>query len=183
MKHFRILLPLLILALLLSACGSTSQEPYEYTFSRNGQIKTLHINPEAQTILDGTTVYRYTVEEGSNQTYYEIVYPNGGRYYWTATKHGGQGGWSDGYNDRLYLSGDILVDALQVNRPREKVGNFGLGLLLMGLGAVNFFLPELPFYLKYGWAVENAEPSDAYITWTKVGGVIAAVLGLVACII
>ena len=27
MKHFRILLPLLVLALVLSACGSTSTEP------------------------------------------------------------------------------------------------------------------------------------------------------------
>jgi hypothetical protein len=59
----------------------------------------------------------------------------------------------------------------------------GIGLLLMGLGAVNFFLPEIPFYLRYGWAVENAEPSDAYITWTKIGGALAAVLGLVFCII
>ena len=53
----------------------------------------------------------------------------------------------------------------------------------MGLGALNFFIPELPFYLRYGWAVENAEPSDAYITVTRIGGAIAAVLGLVWCII
>lgn len=179
MKHFRIFLLLLILALMLSGCGKQSQEPYDYHYGS----KTIKVYPETGTIVDGLNVYRYTVEEGSNQTYFEIVYPNGGRYYWTATKNGGQGGWSDGYNDKLYLSGSILVDALEQNRPRQRIGNFGLGLLLMGLGAVNFFLPELPFYLRYGWAVENAEPSDAYILWTKVGGVIAAILGLVACII
>ena len=32
MKHFRILLPLLILALVLSGCGSTSREPYDLTY-------------------------------------------------------------------------------------------------------------------------------------------------------
>ena len=55
----------------------------------------------------------------------------------------------------------------------------GTGLLLVGLGALNFFIPEIPFYLRYGWAVQDAEPSDAYITVTKIGGAIAAVLGLV----
>lgn len=183
MKHFRILLPLLILALVLSGCGSTGQEPYEYTFGRNGQMKTIRINPETQTILDGTDVYYYTAKESAAGIDYDITYPNGGTYWWMATKYGGHGGGGDGYDETHYISGDILVDALQVNQPRQRAGNIGIGLLLMGLGAVNFFLPELPFYLKYGWAVENAEPSDAYITITKTGGVVLAVAGLFACIL
>ena len=178
MKHFRILLPLLILALIASGCGNTAREPYDYTY--NG--KTLKVYPESATIVDGLNVYRYTVEPSGKSTYYEIVYPNGGRYHWTATKSGGQGGWSDGYNDKLYLSGDILINALEAGQPREKIGNVGVGLLVMGLGALNFFCPELPFHLRYGWAVRNAEPSDGYILWTKAGGLVAAIAGLAYCI-
>ena len=178
MKHFRILLPILILAMVLSACGSTSQEPYTCTFSRNDQVKTLTVNPESGTILDGADVYDYEVEKSGSRTSYVITYPNGATYHWTASKHGGAGGWSDDYDDINYVSGGTLVNAIEESLPREKVGN-----PVMGLGSLNFFLPELPFYLRYGWAVENAEPSDAYITMTKFGGILAAVAGLVWCII
>ena len=183
MKDFRLLLPLLVLALVLSACGSTSREPYEYTFSRNDQVKTVTVNPETRTILDGTDVYEYVIEKTGSITRYVITYPNGSTYHWTGTKTGGAGGGSDDYDEARYIPGSILIHALEQNQPREKSGNFGIGLLLMGLGTVNFFLPELPFYLKYGWAVENAEPSDTYLTVTRFGGILAAVVGLVWCII
>ena len=179
MKHFRILLPFLILALIASGCGSTAREPYDYHF--NG--KTITVYPETGTIVDGLDVYRYTAAESANGTDYDITYPNGGTYWWMSTNFGGHGGWADGYDENRYIPGDILVDALQVNQPRQRVGNPGIGLLLLGLGALNFFLPEVPFYLRYGWAVQNAEPSDAYITWTKTGGVICAIAGLVALFI
>ena len=179
MKHFRILFPVLVLALVLSACGSTSKEPYDVTYDG----KTITVYPETCTIVDGLNVYRYTASETAAGIDYDITYPNGGRYWWMSTNHGGHGGWSDGYDDSLYLSGDILIHALQQSAPREKNGNTAVGLLLMGLGAVNFFLPELPFYLRYGWAVENAEPSDAYIVWTKACGAVVAIAGLVYCFI
>lgn len=183
MKHFRVLLPLLILALIASGCGEQAQEPYTYTFSRDSAEKTITVDPETCTIVDGQDVYSYQIEKSHSRTSYVIHYPDGSTYHWTETETGGAGGWSDDYNADRYISGSILIYALEENQPREKTGNPGIGLLLMGLGAVNFFLPELPFYLRYGWAVENAEPSDAYITWTKVCGVLAAVVGLVLCII
>ena len=179
MKHFRILLPLLILALVLSACGSTAREPYDYHF--NG--KTITVYPETGTIMDGLNVYRYTVKETANGFDYDITYPNGGRYWWMSTRYGGHGGWSDGYDDSLYLSGNILVNALQQGEPQGKAGSVVVGLLMIGLGALNFFLPELGFWLRYGWAVERAEPSDAYITLTKAGGILAAVVGLICCFV
>lgn len=183
MKHFRLILPLLILALILSGCAGEPM-PYEYV---RGDI-CVTVDPINCTITHGETVYLYEVEKTDTRTEYVIQYPNGAIYYWTSTRNGGSGGWSDDYDELSYIPGDFLVDALgqsvsQTSPSREKTGNVGIGLLLMGLGAVNFFLPEIPFYLRYGWAVENAEPSDAYITWTKIGGALAAVLGLVFCII
>lgn len=187
MKHFWILIPLLILALLLSGCGKQNTESYEYRFSRNNQVITLTVNPAEQTILNGTDVYDYVTEKHGSITSYVLTYPNGATYHWTATEHGGAGGWTDDYDETKYIPGDFLVDALQQSvdqsAPRQKNENVGIGLLLMGLGAVNFFIPHLPFYLKYGWAVENAEPSDAYITFTRIGGALCAVAGLFACIL
>jgi len=182
-KHFRVLLPLLILILLLSGCGKQNQEPYTYTFSRDSDVKTITVNPEDGTILDGTDVYDYVMEKSGSRTSYVITYPNGATYHWSETGNGGAGGWSETYDDNRYISGTILVYALEENQPPEKLGSVGAGLLLMALGAVNFFFPELPFHLRYGWAVRDAEPSDAYITWAKIGGVLAAAAGLVWCII
>jgi len=178
-KHLRILLPLLILALLLAGCTKKVPEPYDFTQGS----RTVTVYPATSTMVDGLDVYTYQVEKSGNQTSYVIDYPNGAIFQWTATKNGGAGGWSGNYNNEMYLDGNFLVNAIEEGLPREKTGSVGLGLLLMALGAVNFFLPELPFYLRYGWAVENAQPSEAYLTWAKIGGAVAAVLGLIWCIL
>lgn len=178
MKHFRTLIPLLILVLLLSGCAG-EPVPYEYTQGEN----TVTVDPIHQTISNGQETFTYTVEDRGSRVQYEITFPDGSRYWWIAGNGGGAGGWSDDFNQDRWSYASFLVRALEQSAPREKVGNPGAGLLLMGLGAVNFFLPELPFYFRYGWAVENAEPSDTYITWTKTAGVIAAVTGLVLCFI
>ena len=183
MKHFRILLPILILALVLSGCGKQSLEPYTYTFSRDDQVITLTVNPETRTILDGTDVYDYVTEKRGSITSYVITYPNGVTYHWTATEHGGAGGWSDDYNETAYISGNILVYAIEEGTPREKQGNFALGLLIILLGGVNALFPSIPIYLKYGWRFENAEPSEAYLLVTRIGGILAVIVGLVWCII
>ena len=184
MKHFRILILLLILALALSGCaGAASRMPYDTNYSTGSREYSFTVDPAAGTITSGDEVYTYQAEKSGKHTSYTIHYPNGSSYYWTSTDGGGSGGWSNDYDPERYIPGDVLIHSLELNQPREKIGNVGMGLILMGLGAVNFFLPELPFYIRYGWAVRDAEPSDAYITWAKIGGVIAAALGLVWCVI
>ena len=180
MKHLRILLPLLILALILSGCaGETSQMPYDTNYSTGSREYSFTVDPAAGTITCGEDIYTYQVEKSRDRTSYVIDYPNGAVYHWIQGNGGGSGGWGDDYDPERYIPGDVLVHSLELNQPREKTGNAGIGLLLVGLGALNFFITEIPFYLRYGWAVQDAEPSDAYITVTKIGGAIAAVLGLV----
>ena len=183
MKHFRILLPLLILALILSGCGNPSREAYTYVYSTFSGGKILHVDPESGTITEGQDVYHYEVDERGSMTSYVINYPNGAIYHWSETQHGGAGGGNEHYDEERYIPGNILLDAIRENQPREKTGYAAVGILLIGLGALNFFLPELGFWLRYGWAVENAEPSEAYIILTKTGGVLAAVVGLIWCFI
>jgi hypothetical protein len=182
-KHLRILLPLLILALILSGCGKQSPEPYTYTFSRDNQVITLTVNPETRTILDGTDVYDYVAEKHGSITSYVITYPNGATYHWTATEHGGAGGWSDDYDETAYISGNILVFAIEEGMPREKQGNPALGLLIVLLGGIHALFPKIPIYIKYGWRFENAQPSEAYLLVTRIGGILAVIAGLVWCFI
>ena len=177
MKHFWILLPLLILALVLSGCAG---EPMPYEYTSGG--RTVSVDPISQTIVGDAGIYTYTVEDLGARQHYTIIFPDGSQYWWTDSGSGGSGGWSDNFDTDNFLYADFLVDALRQTAPRQKTGNVGIGLLLMGLGAANFFLPELGFYLRYGWAVENAEPSDAYLTIAKIGGALAAIVGLVWCI-
>lgn len=179
MKHFRILLPLLLLALLLSGCGGASQEPYTYSDGGN----TVTVDPISQTISNGSEVFTYEVTETGTGFHYTITFPDGSRYWWNISGSGGAGGWSDDFDTDRWLYADFLIGALRQSQPREKTGNPVAGLLLMGLGAVNFFFPELGFFLRHGWAVENAEPSDAYITYAKIAGVLVAAAGLLVCII
>ena len=179
MKHCRILLPLLVLALVLSGCAGERMEPYTY----NVNNRTIEIYPESGTIVDGLDVYHYTrTENQSGSIDYVITYPNGGRFNWTKTENGGHGGGS-GINESLYLSGDVLVWALEAGEPAKKVGSPILGLLLMGLGAVNILFPEVTFHLRKGWMFRDAEPSDAYLFWGRVSGALVAVLGLIWCIV
>ena len=179
MKHFRILLPLLVLALVLSGCAGERMESYTY----NVNNRTIEIYPESGTIVDGLDVYHYTrTENQSGSIDYVITYPNGGRFNWTKTENGGRGGGS-GINESLYLSGDVLMWALEAGEPAKKVGSPILGLLLMGLGAVNILFPEVTFHLRKGWMFRDAEPSDAYLFWGRVSGALVAVLGLIWCFV
>ena len=179
MKHFRILLPLLVLALVLSGCGGENLEPY--TFNVNN--RTINIYPESGTIVDGLDVYTYTRTENANgDIHYEIVYPNGGHFNWYKTKSVGYGG-GDGINENLYLSGNTLVWALEAGEPEKKVGSPLMGIPLMALGAWHILSPESVFYLSKGWMFRNAEPSDFYLTLSRISGGVIAILGLALCFI
>ena len=179
MKHFRVLLPLLVLALLLFGC-SREPQPYEYV---RGDIA-LSVDPADQTITHGENVYNYTMEESrTGQVSFVIDYPNGGIFHWSTTGTGGAGGGNEAYNKIDYLPGPLLVDALEENIPREKTGSVFVGIILIALGGANFIWPERFFNYRYRWVVRDAEPSNANIMWEKITGVLILVLGLVLCFI
>ncbi|CAH0121241.1 MULTISPECIES: DUF6199 family natural product biosynthesis protein [unclassified Paenibacillus] len=55
-----------------------------------------------------------------------------------------------------------------------------LGLFIMAIGLLNILKPSFAWYLKEGWKVDgDSEPSDAYLTLTRIGGVLAFIMGLI----
>ena len=170
MKRIRILLPLFLLAFLLFGCTEVHEA---YSVTRNG-IE-FHVNTYEGTITDGTHIYLIDMS-GDSTT---ITYPNGARYYWTQNGMAGFGGWDDHYDPDTYADGDILMDVLSVNAPREKRGNVPAGILLIALGIFDAFCPRCAWYLSYGWRFKNAEPSDTVLVVSRISGVVAIVIGLV----
>ena len=57
-----------------------------------------------------------------------------------------------------------------------------MALLLCGVGIFNLAAPKARWYLSYGWRFKDAEPSDAAITLSRIGGGIAVVIGVIMLI-
>lgn len=66
---------------------------------------------------------------------------------------------------------------------RERSGNPLVGILLLLFGSLNAAFPRVAWYLKDGWKFQDAEPSDEALMLYRVGGGLAAVVGLVVMFI
>lgn len=173
----RTVILLLLLALVLAGCSAAPTKPYTVDINND----TLTIDPINCTITHGEDVYSYAITtRGETTVEYEITYPNGARYYETSTKSGGHSGWSEDYDESRYLSGNQLVWALESQVPRSGGGNVAAGLLLLTLGAWHTFSPYSAWYISYGWRYKDAEPSDAALLFTRIGGIACILFGLFA---
>jgi hypothetical protein len=174
-KHLRCFLFLLLFALVLTGCGTSVQEPYEY--SRDGWTVTVY--PEESVIREGENIYLYTIEDQGSRVSYDITFPDGSRYHWTATDGGGMGGWSEDFDENQFLFADFLVDALKASVPQAYRGHPILALILLAVGIWQIKYPETLFYVNRGWMFREAEPSDAYLAMTRVGGGIVIIVGVI----
>ena len=175
MKRLRIIL--LVLLLCMSFVGCANQDAV-YTVSRNG-IE-FRVDSEQRTISDGSNIYHYELSGNSSSYQMVITYPNGASYWFCQSGNTGNGGWSDDYNEELYVSGNTLVDIVQKQIPKRiNVGKIIVSLLLVAVGIFDMAAPQISWYLGYGWRYKNAEPSDAALIFARVGGGIAVLVGIV----
>ncbi|AZS15019.1 DUF6199 family natural product biosynthesis protein [Paenibacillus lutimineralis] len=57
--------------------------------------------------------------------------------------------------------------------------NFLMGIICIIIGVLNLAKPEFAWYLKEGWKVDgNSEPSDTYLTFTRISGGVAIFVGI-----
>ena len=54
-----------------------------------------------------------------------------------------------------------------------------VGLFLLLVGGLHLLLPKATWYLSIGWKIAGAEASDAYLAVSRIGGGVAATIGLV----
>lgn len=170
-------LALLSLLLLFSLPGCTKEDsaPANDVVVVDGQE---FIVDRAQGIIDSQGYrYLYTAQDGG----VEIIYPNGATYWWAESNGSGYGGWSDDYDEEVYVPGPVLTDIIFSNVSTASPGetkNYLLVLLLIPLGLWNILSPRSSWYLSYGWRYKNAEPSDDALIWIRVAGVGALVIAV-----
>lgn len=187
MKRTIAMLALLFAAMLLFAGCKKEPAPTVYAIDVYGA--TYIVDTENCTISDGTYTYGYEYADSGNSV--DFTYPNGEVYGASITvASNGIGGmsagaisadydYSSGYTDPL-----TLYRALTSPRETERASDTNplVALLLCGVGIFNLAAPKASWYLSYGWRFKDAEPSDAAITLSRIGGGIAIVIGVIMLI-
>lgn len=190
MKRTIAIFALIFAAIMLFAGCKKEPLPTVYTVYSYGAPYT--IDTQSRTISDGTYTYGY--EYAASGSSVSFTYPNGEVYGASITvASNGIGGmsagaisadydYSSGYTDPL-----SLCYALTSPRETERAASSGsnhsfVALLLCGVGIFNLAAPKASWYLSYGWRFKDAEPSDAAITLSRIGGGIAVVIGVIMLI-
>lgn len=58
-----------------------------------------------------------------------------------------------------------------------------IGLFFILIGLFHLAFPYASWYLSIGWKIRDAEPSDGYLVLTRVGGGLAAGIGLIVLVV
>lgn len=178
MKKITLLLSLLCIFLLCSACMEEPDPTYDVTV--NGRI--FAVDSVGRTIECDGQVISYTFSGGGSAgTKYEFTYPDGATYSWLDRDFTGNGGWSDDYDESIHIPGEDLIEVLSPSTPqnREKKGNPMLGFLLIAVGLFNAIAPQKAWYISYGWRYKDAEPSDVALGWARFTGIAGIVIGVI----
>ncbi len=165
---------LFVLIVLCSSCDLQKETVYDVQL----QGKIFRIDTINSTITCDSREYSYKVN-GNKIT---VTYPDQVTYLWTQEEnagYGGYGGLNGSFDESRYVSGELLVSALSSELlPASDGKNYLFIIILMLLGAWNAISPYSSWYLSHGWRYRNAEPSDAVLTLTRVGGIIAVGAGI-----
>lgn len=188
MKRTTAIFALIFAAIMLLAGCKREPAPTVYAIDVYGA--TYIVDTENCTISDGTYTYGY--EYAASGRSVSFTYPDGNVYSAgiQSANSSGAGGvsagsisadydYSSGYTDPL-----SLCYALTFPRETERASDTNplVALLLCGVGIFNLAAPKASWYLSYGWRFKDAEPSDAAITLSRIGGGIAIVIGVIMLI-
>lgn len=178
MKNFWSFLFALLLSIFLFGCA---ERETTFSISRNGID--FQVDRVEKTISEGNNTYHYAFSGDTSSSNVTITYPDGASYWYSQSGTMGQGGWSEDYVEGTYVSGNILVDIVQEIAPRKAEPGKMIGaIILIALGLTDILFPRILWYLGYGWRYKNAEPSDAALIFSRIGGFAVFVIGIVLLI-
>ena len=172
MKRTTAIFALILAAAMLLAGCKKEPLPAVYTVYSYGAPYT--IDTQSRTISDGTYTYGY--EYAASGSRVSFTYPDGNVYSAgiQSANSSGAGGVS---------AGSVSASPRETERAASSGSNHPfVALLLCGVGIFNLAAPKASWYLSYGWRFKDAEPSDAAITLSRIGGAIAVVIGVIMLI-
>ena len=53
------------------------------------------------------------------------------------------------------------------------------GFMLLFFGGIQAINPEVVWQLEIGWKVKDTEPSDSYLLYTRIVGIVLSISGLI----
>lgn len=183
---------LLTAVLMLCLCGcSRYKEPYENKYilevASAGEAHAYSLYAQSMELsYDGTT-YTYEINRSGNAITYTVYYPNGGSYYETRNGNTESSGWNDQYDiGTVYARGEKLVDILSqhyyISTLAPTAGHILIALVCLAVGGFSAFFPEAQWELSHmfrSWQYESVEPSEAGVIWTRFGGILCMILGVI----
>ncbi len=169
----------LIALLFFSFCiGPVTALAASYTVEKDG--KTFAVNVTEDTIFDGTYTYKFRFSGNTSNHRIDITYPNGATYFWSQSGGTGYGGWSDDYDEAMYVDGRTLCDVIMTRAPKPyNPGKMLAIIFLFCIGAFCLIAPQAAWYLESGWKYENAKPSGEALFFHRFCGVIAMIMGII----
>ena len=174
MKRF---LTSIICFILCLTAGCSSKSPQVTEVEYHGQL--FVVNATDCTISDGKHIYHYRTTSSRDSHSTHITYPNGSTYYSDTNGSFSSSGWSEDYDEDLYVSGQLLLHILDLaTPPKQQRGHPFLCFLFVALGIWHVVSPYSVWYFRHGWRYKDAEPSDAALTWTRISGFICIVIGI-----
>jgi len=178
-----LILCFVLLLLFLTACAGEKPASNTETVEYRGKTYVIEYNPNSTsgTITVEGMVCEFGVSGSADHTKFEVTYPDGSHYSRTEFGNSWAGGMSEDYDPPSYAKGDVLWEVLGTKSSSAKesrVGPIFLGLLLIGLGAIDVVKPQFGWYLSHGWRYKNAEPSELALFLGRLGGIIVVLLGL-----
>ncbi len=170
-----------------SAYRWVSGQPGGATVYQDPAGKTLRIEPTdngARITADGQT---YLVSGTVSQM--QVTFPDG-RVLWQHYENGPSGSSSSGGTepgveasmadwDRVSELHAIVFGSASQTADTRGFARILFGLLALAAGVLSLINPRMAWtILEGGWRYKNVEPSDAYLVFSRIGGVVLIVVGL-----
>jgi hypothetical protein len=112
-----------------------------------------------------------------SRDYVTVEYPNGESTWMKYMDNGGYAGGGDveGYPSVTEFR-ELVFD---IQKKKEFNGmQFLAGIFVFAVSILCALRPETAWFFNRGWMYRNAEPSDAYLSYTKVMGVIGCIFSV-----
>ena len=186
MKKVRIFAAILLtVMLLLCLCGCVRyEEPNGYMAVCNGPGVSYTIDTSEKWLKYDNVMYYYNVVREDNRITYSVTYPNGASYTEIRDGDSVQSHWAGEHEIEL-PSGNTLVGILDnyyyLQEFKPHFFNWLGAVVLIIMGLFQALCPETAWewgHLRTSWMYQSIEPTDDGLLWTRFGGVVIIILGV-----